>query len=157
MTVSNPAPAQQYPALADMGIRNAYEISGYSLRPAGAHRDVLKIRYKRAKGSLLPQKRTYKFGRSLKTVVADGGTARMEHSYEISPMLLKAVAELDTLVADNKKVGTVVKSLIGEEQATRLVSELEELQALVSSSNCEQNEAAISARFTRLKSQIAKL
>ena len=157
MTLSNAVSTQQYPALEEMGIRNAYEISGYSLRPAGAHRDVLKIRYKRAKGSLLPQKRTYKFGRSLKTVVADGGTARMEHTYEISPMLLKAVAELDTLVADNKKIGTEVKSLIGEEQASNLVQELEELQALVTGDNSEENASAVVARFTRLKSQIAQL
>ena len=157
MTLSNAVKTQQYPALEEMGIRNAYEISGYTLRPDGAHRDVLKIRYKREKGSLLPQKRTYKFGRSLQTVVADGGTARMEHTYEISPMLLKAVAELDTLVADKKRIGTEVKSLIGEEQANSLVAELEELQALVAAKDGEENNAAIAARFTRLKSQISQL
>lgn len=157
MSTSSTAKQAALPALQDMGINNAQEISGYSLRPDGAQKDVLKIRYKRAKGSFLPQSRTYKFGRSLKTVIADGGTARMEHTYEISPFLLKAVAELDSLVSDNKKVSGSVKSLIGEERVSELVNEFNELEELVSGDVAKMDAAAVAARFSRLKAQIAAL
>ena len=65
-----------YPALAEMGIVRFHEISHYRLSQEGSSRDVLRVKYKRAKGSLLPHSRTYKFGRSMKTVVADGGNGR---------------------------------------------------------------------------------
>jgi hypothetical protein len=104
----------EFPALAEMGITRFYEISQYVLRQEGADRDTLKIYYKRAKGSLLPTSRKYKFGRSVKTIVADGGTSRMENVYDISPFLTKAVAELDLLVSQkesslNKKARLLVE------------------------------------------------
>ncbi|MCB1755333.1 MAG: DUF3461 family protein [Gammaproteobacteria bacterium] len=87
----------KYEALSDMGIQNPQEISKYTLRQEG-HGDVLKIYYKRKKGSFLPNSRKYKFGRSIKTVLTDGGKQEFEDIYEISPFLLKAVAELDSIV-----------------------------------------------------------
>ena len=96
-----------WPTLAEMGVTRFHEISGYALRPDGEGRDVLKIAYRRQKGSLLPESRKYRFGRSLKTVVADGGTARLETTYEISPYLLQAVAELDRLVPRNADAATL--------------------------------------------------
>jgi hypothetical protein len=104
----------EFPALAEMGITRFYEISQYVLRQEGADRDTLKIYYKRAKGSLLPTSRKYKFGRSVKTIVADGGSSRMENVYDISPFLTKAVAELDLLVSQkesslNKKARLLVE------------------------------------------------
>ena len=146
-----------FPALEEMGINRAHEIYAYKLRPDGADKDVLKIRYKRAAGSLLPESRTYKFGRSLKTVIADGGTSRMEYTHEISPFLLKAVAELDSLVAENKKVGGKVKSRIGEDRVAELLGEFEELETLLSSSVPLLDAAAVSAKLSRLKAQIAVL
>ncbi|MFK7860599.1 MAG: DUF3461 family protein [Granulosicoccus sp.] len=146
-----------YPALEEMGVTRAHQISSYTLRPDGADKDVLKIRYKRAKGSLLPESRTYKFGRSLKTVIADGGTSRMEHTYEISPFLLKAVAELDSLVINNKETEGTVKSRIGEERVAELVREFDELETLVSHQMATTDAVAIAARFSRLKAQIAAL
>lgn len=146
-----------FPALEEMGINRAHEISSYKLRPDGADKDVLKIRYKRAKGSLLPESRTYKFGRSLKTVIADGGTARMEHTHEISPFLLRAVAELDSLVTENKKVGGEVKSRIGEDRVAELLGEFDELETLLSRNVSMRDAAAVSARLSRLKAQIAAL
>lgn len=111
-----------YDALSEMGITRFHEISHYSLRQEGAQRDVLKIYYKRAKGSLLPESRKYKFGRSLKTVIVDGGTAKMENTYEISPFLLRAVSELDALVAE--KGATV-------DTKTRLLQELDHLERVM--------------------------
>ena len=87
----------KFEALSDMGIQNPTEIIKYTLRQEG-HGDVLKVYYKRQKGSFLPNSRKYKFGRSIKTIVSDGGKQEFEDVYEISPFLLKAVAELDSVV-----------------------------------------------------------
>ena len=157
MTSATATNTKKFPALEEMGINRAHEISQYSLRPDGADKDILKIRYKRAKGSLLPQSRTYKFGRSLKTVIADGGTARMEHVYEISPFLLKAVAELDSLVADKKQVGGEVTSLIGEDRVNTLLKGFNELEVLINGNVDMRDAVAISAKIARLKAQIASL
>lgn len=157
MSNLSPNSTSPFPALEEMGIARAHEISSYKLRPDGADKDILKIRYKRAKGSLLPDSRTYTFGRSLKTVLADGGTARMEHTHEISPFLLKALAELDSLVAENKKVGGKVKSRIGEDRVAELLGEFNELENLLSSNVSMRDAAAVSAKLTRLKAQIAAL
>lgn len=127
---SNTAPnADIYTALAEMGIKRFHEISHYSLRQDGDKKDVLRVNYKRAKGSWLPYSRKYQFGRALKTVVADGGTARLESTYEISPFLLKAVAELEKLVVQNNlQSSTTVES---SELKADLLKEVSELQALV--------------------------
>lgn len=157
MSTTTARKADSYPALEEMGITRAHQISTYTLRPDGAEKDVLKIRYKRAKGSLLPESRTYKFGRSLKTVIADGGTSRMEHTYEISPFLLKAVSELDTLVTSNGEVKTAVTSSVSKERVAELVKEFEELENLVSGQIAMTEAATVAARFSRFKAQIAAL
>ncbi len=141
-----------YPTLAEMGIVRFHEISHYSLRQDGVEKDVLRIIYKRAKGSFLPYSRKYKFGRSLKTVVADGGTSRMEHSYEISPFLLKAVAELDKLVEINKHDAS--KSA-NTELAADVMTELDELEKLVGASNGDA--AAIAAKFESIRKHVDAL
>ncbi|MGQ7844119.1 DUF3461 family protein [Granulosicoccus sp. 3-233] len=141
-----------YPTLAEMGIVRFHEISHYSLRQDGLDKDVLRIIYKRAKGSFLPYSRKYKFGRSLKTVVADGGTARMEHSYEISPFLLKAVAELDKLVDINKHDSSKSSNT---ELAADVLTELNELESMVKASDAEA--AAIAAKFESIRKHIDAL
>ncbi len=144
--------------LEEMGIKRAHEIASYSLRAKASDKDVLKIRYKRTPGSLLPESRTYKFGRALKSVIADGGTSRMAHTYEISPFLLKAIAELDELVSDNNKsVTSKAPSQIGEEKVGELLKELYELESMISSRMPMTSAAAVSARFSRLKAQLAAL
>lgn len=147
-----------YPALSEMGVQNAHEISGYSLRTVGADRDVLKIRYKRAKGSLLPHSRTYNFGRSARAVVADGGTARMEYTHEISPFLLKAIAELDELVSYSESQSANSEAAVSTaSQTSALVKELESLEAMVSGHVSKVDSATVAARFARLKAQVGAL
>jgi hypothetical protein len=143
-----------YPALAEMGIVRFHEISHYSLRQDGADKDILRVNYKRAKGSLLPYSRKYKFGRSLKTVIADGGTARMEHTYEISPFLLKAVAELDGLVAQNRlDTGKSVNT----DLVSDLLSEVNELEQLMRASDDAKTDAAVVDKFDRVRRHINAL
>ncbi len=151
-------PLVKITALEEMGIKRAHEIASYTLRAKASDKDVLKIRYKRIPGSLLPESRTYKFGRSLKSVIADGGTSRMAHTYEISPFLLKAIGELDELVSDNnKQIISKAPSQIGEEKVGELLKELHELESMISSRMPMTSAAAVSARFARLKAQIAGL
>lgn len=103
----------KFEALSDMGIQNPTEITKYTLRQEG-HGDVLKVYYKRQKGSFLPNSRKYKFGRSIKTIIADGGKQEFEDVYEISPFLLKAVAELDSIVKHKNDVVDQKVALLDE-------------------------------------------
>ena len=144
----------QHPALAEMGIIRPSEISHYSLRQDGADKDVLRIIYNRAKGSLLPYSRKYKFGRSQKTVVADGGSSRMEHTYEISPFLLKAVNELDELVKINQHDTSTSST---EDLKSDLVSEINELKQLVNDSIPSDNMAAIQTKIDSVRKHIEAL
>lgn len=87
------------PILTAMGINNPSEITRYALTQPSALVDELTIYYKRQKGSLLPVRRTYEFGRALRSAVADSGTGRIANVGDISPRLLEAIAELDKLLA----------------------------------------------------------
>ena len=87
------------PTLTQMGINNPSEITRYALSQPSAQVDELTIYYKRQKGSLLPVRRAYEFGRAMRTAVADSGTGRTANLGDISPRLLEAIAELDSLLA----------------------------------------------------------
>ena len=95
-----PAPndAHAFPTLAEMGVMRVHEISHYTLRENGAGEDVLKLHYRRPKGSILPETRKYTFGRLHRTVVADSGSGRLSAEREVSPRLIEALDELDRLV-----------------------------------------------------------
>lgn len=140
-------------ALAEMGITRFHEISHYSLRQDGKDKDVLRVNYKRAKGSLLPHSRKYKFGRSLKTVIADGGTARMETTYEISPFLLKAVSELEALVDANQYTENGSAKVANIK--ANLLMEINELAQLIRESDCD--EKAVMAKLVSVRSNVESL
>jgi hypothetical protein len=142
-----------FPALAEMGIVRFHEIAHYSLRQDGADKDVLRINYKRAKGSFLPYSRKYKFGRSIKTVIADGGTARMESTYEISPFLLKAIAELDVLVQKNEFQDH--SAAANADIKSDLLSEIAELDQLINSKQAV--DKAIAAKLASVRQHIEAL
>lgn len=91
----------EFPALAEMGITRPRQITRYTLTQVGMN-DVLRIHYKREKGSFLPKSRKYQFGRHSKAVITDSGKHQLSEVYEISPFLLRAVAELDCMVNDQK-------------------------------------------------------
>ena len=146
--------ATQYAALEEMGIIRFHEISNYSLRQDGADKDVLRVIYKRAKGSLLPHSRKYKFGRSMRTVIADGGTARMEHTYEISPFLLKAVSELDQLVAHNQHEPVKPDN---KDLKADLLAEINELKQLINESIRSENMSLVNSKLDSVRKHIEAL
>lgn len=137
-----------------MGIVRFHEISHYSLRQDGPDKDVLRIIYNRAKGSLLPYSRKYKFGRAMKTVVADGGSSRMVQNHEISPFLLKAVGELDKLVSINQHDSSKAPST---DLKSDLLVEIDELKQLIDESIPADSLATIKAKIDNLSKHIDAL
>ena len=91
-----------YPTLLEMGITSFNAINKYNLRQEGDF-DVLKIYYKREKGSFLPRSKKFRFGRATRTVMVDSGRQQWQEVSEISPFLLRALTELNKLAHEEKK------------------------------------------------------
>lgn len=109
----------QYSTLSSMGVQNPMQIIGYTLTQPRPDRDILRIRYERPKGSFLPVVRSYTFGRSQRTQVSNGALSQTELVYEVSPVLSKAILELDSIV-QSKQDRSELKS--------QILSEIERLQ-----------------------------
>ncbi len=101
-----------FPALTDMGIKGFDEIAHYSLQQDRKDRDTLKIIYKRKKGSLLPHRKVFKFGRASKMIKDDNSPNGSKEVFDISPFLQKVVAELDSLVDKQQDDTDKVKHLL---------------------------------------------
>jgi len=86
-----------YPMLNEMGILNPEEIDRYSLQTVN-NIDILRIVYKRKKGSLLPVSKRFRFPRTEKVNLGGGDSRATRIFYEISPAVHKALVELDTIV-----------------------------------------------------------
>ena len=91
----------KFQTLSEMGINNPGEIERYSLNTTN-NIDVLRVIYKRKKGSFLPTSKRFEFGRSRKHIVADSGTGKTENLHVISPFLQDAIAELETIISAKK-------------------------------------------------------
>lgn len=108
-----------YPALKNLGVNRPYEISGYTLSTE-SDVDVLRIRYTRQKGSLLPKSRRFQFPRRpLAGLPVEPGNTPIT---EISPALEEALTELSSLLSDNKS---------RTERKEDLVKEINELERLI--------------------------
>lgn len=119
-----------YQTLNSMGITSLEDIEKFTLRYENGF-DVLKVYYRREKGSLLPKSKKFKFGRSTKTVLADGGKQTYRQVQEPSLVVLRAVEELGQLVGKQH-----------EDKATKddLIQELEHLEKVVNSKLTELKE-----------------
>ena len=106
-----------FPTLTEMGINNPGEIERYSLNTTN-NIDVLRIVYKRHKGSFLPTSKRFEFGRSSKTVMADSGTQKTEIVHVISPFLQKAMKELDSIISAKKS--TIEQAMLVKQELQRL-------------------------------------
>lgn len=94
-----------YPTLTEMDVKRTDQIKHYTLHQEGNDGDVLKIFYERQKGSFLPDRKTFRFGRSAKMISTGDIHHPTREIHEISPFLIKAIAELDELIA---KRGSIV-------------------------------------------------
>jgi hypothetical protein len=106
----------------EMGVTRFKEISQYALYTDGNTTDVLKIYYKRAKGSFLPHSRKYRFGRSIKMMLTESDRGVRQEMHVISPFLQRALGELDLLSASKQSA---------MDEKARLLSDIDRLERVV--------------------------
>lgn len=87
----------EYKTLREMKIKRPDQIDRYSVQSVD-NTDVLRIVYKRKKGSFLPESKRFRFPRIKKTSLEDSGRRKIDIRWEVSPFLQKAVSELDHLL-----------------------------------------------------------
>ena len=93
-----------YPTLKKMGIKSLDEVEKYTVRHQG-DTDVLKIYYKRPKGSIMPRSKKFSFVRGRRGIPLEVRNAKaFEHMDRISPQLVQALEELKHLDATRKEV-----------------------------------------------------
>ncbi len=119
-----------YPTLTEMGINNPGEIERYSLNTVN-NLDIIRVIYKRKKGSLLPASKRFEFGRASRTIMADSGTQETDIVHDISPFVQKAITELDHIL-DSKKSSIEQGKLIKDE-LQRLHQEMSSRMAYIES------------------------
>ena len=96
-----------YPTLEKMGIKSIEDVDKYTLRHQGDS-DVLKIYYKRAKGSFLSRSKKFTFVRGRRGIPMElRDTKTFENLAKISPQLLMALDELKKLNARRKEIEPV--------------------------------------------------
>jgi len=108
-----------YPSLAEMDIKGYEEITRYSVVQDRPDRDILRITYKRKKGSMLPGRKTFRFGRSTKMRSDASVPGGVTQFHEISPVLQKVMLELDAIVG---------KTTSKKERINALVEQIEQLE-----------------------------
>ncbi len=109
-----------YPALTELGIKNPDQIDRYSLQTI-KDTDILRVVYKRAKNSLLPDSKKFRFGRAEKVQLTHGGSKSAGVTHEISPFVRKVMGELDQIVKTKHDKGK--KQEILQEELYRLEEE----------------------------------
>ena len=107
----------EYTTLREMKIKRPTQIDRYSVQTIehpDVHTDVLRIVYKRKKGSLLPESQRFRFPRIKKTEMQDSGTRKIDIRWEVSPFLQKAVSELDQLLTTELSKEENIKLILEE-------------------------------------------
>ncbi len=98
-----------YPGLTEMGVVGFDEITQYTVQQDKKDRDILRISYKRKKGSMLPKRKTFRFGRSAKMINDEQGTVEI---FEFSPFLHKVMLELDSIIGTSHEDKDKVEALL---------------------------------------------
>ncbi len=98
-----------YPGLTEMGVVGFDEITQYTVQQDKKDRDTLRISYKRKKGSMLPKRKTFRFGRSAKMINDEQGTVEI---FEFSPFLHKVMLELDSIIGTSHEDKDKVEALL---------------------------------------------
>jgi hypothetical protein len=107
----------EYKTLKEMKIKRPTQIDRYSVQTIehpDVHTDVLRVVYKRKKGSLLPESQRFRFPRIKKTEMQDSGTRKMDIRWEVSPFLQKAVSELDQILTTKLTKEENIKLILDE-------------------------------------------
>jgi methyl-accepting chemotaxis protein len=112
------------PNLAEMGVLNPEQIIGYTTVHVTEDMDVLQLNYRRPKNSFLPKRRRYEFKRVSKPMPGSELRGAEAIRFDISPILGRAIAELDSILADGKRM-TITKQNLKDELG-KLNAELNE-------------------------------
>lgn len=104
---------QQFETLKDMGIDDVHDIEKYTSRIEG-DMDILKIYLHRHQGEWFAKSKKFKFKRVHKNVPVKEGLVPYRATTEPSPYYLRAVAELDSLVTEEKTAQNKKEVLLDE-------------------------------------------
>lgn len=102
-----------YPRLTEMGVLHPQQISNFSVNSI-AYTDVLRVVYRRPKGSILPLTRTYKFPRVQKAAEIGSKKRKIKTVMESDPALREAVEELQDLMKSKQQKQEVADSILEE-------------------------------------------
>lgn len=117
-----------FPHLTGLGITDPTQIERYSLRQE-AHKDVLKIYFKKQKGELFAKSVKFKYPRQVKNVLVDSGSHQYKEVTEINRNLTLIIDEL------NKITQNVQISQVDVKQ--KILSDLRHLEKVVASKIAE--------------------
>lgn len=113
---------EKFPALAEMGFEEPSDIDRYTTRIEGDV-DILKIYHLRHKGEWMTKSKKFKFKRLHKKLRVNEGLTAFRDTTESSPFFLKAITELDKLVAGEKSSKAKKEDILEEmEHLNRVVS-----------------------------------
>ncbi|NQZ33457.1 MAG: DUF3461 family protein [Oceanospirillaceae bacterium] len=113
---------EKFPALAEMGFEEPSDIDRYTTRIEGDV-DILKVYHRRQQGEWMTKSKKFKFKRLHKKLRVNEGLTAFRDTTESSPFFLKAITELDKLVAGDKSSKAKKEDILEEmEHLNRVVS-----------------------------------
>ena len=117
-----------YPNLTGLGIHEPKQIERYSLRQE-AHKDILKIYFRKQKGELFAKSVKFKYPRQVKSVLVSGGNNQYKEVTEINRNL--------TLVIDGLNKITKPTPTAEVDGKQKILTDLRHLEKVVSSKIAE--------------------
>ncbi len=117
-----------YPNLTGLGIHEPKQIERYSLRQE-AHKDILKIYFRKQKGELFAKSVKFKYPRQVKSVLVSGGNNQYKEVTEINRNLTLVIDELNKITKPTPTTEMDVKH--------KILTDLRHLEKVVSSKIAE--------------------
>ena len=117
-----------YPNLTGLGIHEPKQIERYSLRQE-AHKDILKIYFRKQKGELFAKSVKFKYPRQVKSVLVSGGNNQYKEVTEINRNLTLVIDELNKITKPTPTDEVDVKQ--------KILTDLRHLEKVVSSKIAE--------------------
>ncbi|MDH5976977.1 DUF3461 family protein [Vibrio splendidus] len=117
-----------YPNLTGLGIHEPKQIERYSLRQE-AHKDILKIYFRKQKGELFAKSVKFKYPRQVKSVLVSGGNNQYKEVTEINRNLTLVIDELNKITKPTPTAEVDVKQ--------KILIDLRHLEKVVSSKIAE--------------------
>ncbi|WKY57440.1 DUF3461 family protein [Vibrio sp. SNU_ST1] len=117
-----------YPNLTGLGIHEPKQIERYSLRQE-AHKDILKIYFRKQKGELFAKSVKFKYPRQVKSVLVSGGNNQYKEVTEINRNLTLVIDELNKITKPAPTSEVDVKQ--------KILTDLRHLEKVVSSKIAE--------------------